>query len=71
MREGVHWIVKTTGVTAVSVTGPSCIYQVASDTGRVVHCEHNHTDTDLELGRVTVSLTADHPLAWGPAERGR
>ncbi|MFB6161547.1 MAG: ABC transporter ATP-binding protein [Haloferacaceae archaeon] len=49
-------------------TGPSFVYRVELDSGDVVYCEHNHAD-HLELDRpVRVDLTADHPLAWFPAE---
>jgi len=49
-------------------TGPAFVYGVELDTREVVHCQHNHA-ADLDIGqRVGVELTADHTLAWFPAE---
>ncbi|WP_435157390.1 ABC transporter ATP-binding protein [Haladaptatus sp. DFWS20] len=49
-------------------TGPSFVYEVELDTGEIVHCQHNHA-TEFSLdNRVNVDLTADHTLAWYPAE---
>ncbi|WP_313691278.1 ABC transporter ATP-binding protein [Halorarum halobium] len=51
-------------------TGPSFVYDVELDGGRVVRCEHNHA-TEFALDRrVTVELVADHTLAWYPAADG-
>ncbi|QLG26167.1 ABC transporter ATP-binding protein [Halorarum halophilum] len=48
-------------------TGPSFVYDVELDGGRVVRCEHNHA-TEFALDRrVAVDLVADHTLAWYPA----
>ncbi len=49
--------------------GPTVLYRVELDTGEVIECMHNHTDRiDLDE-RVTVTLTADHELAWFPADQ--
>jgi iron(III) transport system ATP-binding protein len=49
-------------------TGPAFVYGVELDSGELVHCQHNHA-ADLGVGqRVGVELTADHTLAWFPAE---
>ncbi len=49
-------------------TGPSFVYGVELDSGDLVHCQHNHA-AEFEIGqRVAVDLTADHTLAWFPAE---
>jgi len=49
-------------------TGPSFVYGVELDTGELVHCQHNHA-AEFDIGqRVDVELTADHTLAWFPAE---
>jgi len=49
-------------------TGPAFVYGVELDSGQLVHCQHNHA-AEFELGqRVDVDLTADHTLAWFPAE---
>jgi iron(III) transport system ATP-binding protein len=49
-------------------TGPSFVYGVELDSGELVHCQHNHA-AEFEIGqRVGVDLTADHTLAWFPAE---
>ncbi len=49
-------------------TGPAFVYGVELDSGELVHCQHNHAaDFDLDQ-RVRVDLTADHTLAWFPAE---
>ncbi|MFC5971627.1 ABC transporter ATP-binding protein [Halomarina salina] len=48
-------------------TGPSFVYHVELDDGTVVRCLHNHTE-EFEVGDpVTVTLVADHELAWYPA----
>jgi iron(III) transport system ATP-binding protein len=49
-------------------TGPSFVYGVELDSGDLVHCQHNHA-AEFDIGqRVSVDLTADHTLAWFPAE---
>ena len=49
-------------------TGPSFVYGVELDSGELVHCQHNHA-AEFDIGqRVAVDLTADHTLAWFPAE---
>jgi iron(III) transport system ATP-binding protein len=49
-------------------TGPAFVYGVELDSEELVHCQHNHA-SEFELGqRVGVELTADHTLAWFPAE---
>ena len=48
--------------------GPTVLYRVQLDAGGTVECMHNHSDR-LELDeRVAVRVTADHELAWFPAE---
>jgi len=48
--------------------GPSVLYRVELDSGATVECMHNHSETlDLDA-RVSVALTADHELAWFPAD---
>ena len=49
-------------------TGPSFVYRVELSSGDVVGCEHNHDDRFRLDEPVKVTLTADHPLAWFPAE---
>jgi iron(III) transport system ATP-binding protein len=49
-------------------TGPSFVYGVELDSGDLVHCQHNHAAEFDIGGRVSVELTADHTLAWFPAE---
>ncbi|MFB6228689.1 MAG: ABC transporter ATP-binding protein [Halobacteriales archaeon] len=49
-------------------TGPSFVYGIELDSGELVHCQHNHA-AEFDIGqRVAVDLTADHTLAWFPAE---
>ncbi|WP_254862114.1 ABC transporter ATP-binding protein [Halovivax gelatinilyticus] len=49
--------------------GPTILYRVALDDGETIECMHNHSDR-IELGeRVAVRVTADHELAWFPAEQ--
>jgi iron(III) transport system ATP-binding protein len=49
-------------------TGPAFVYGVELDSGELVHCQHNHA-AEFDIGqRVGVDLTADHTLAWFPAE---
>jgi iron(III) transport system ATP-binding protein len=48
--------------------GPSFVYRVTLHSGEVVHCLHNHSEL-FEPGQpVEIDLTADHALAWYPAE---
>ncbi|UWG46743.1 ABC-type spermidine/putrescine transport system,ATPase component [Halanaeroarchaeum sp. HSR-CO] len=48
--------------------GPSVLYRVELDAGPTVETIHNHASS-LALGeRVDVSVTADHELAWFPAD---
>ena len=48
--------------------GPSFVYRVELTDGTTVRCLHNHVET-FERGQpVTVSIAADHALAWYPAE---
>ena len=49
-------------------TGPSFVYRVALDSGDVVHCQHNHATTFEHGTRVSVTIEADHSLAWYPKE---
>ena len=46
--------------------GPTVLYRVELDEGGTVECMHNHSEAlDLDT-RVSVTLTADHELAWFP-----
>jgi iron(III) transport system ATP-binding protein len=55
-------------IVAREYTGPSFLYRVELDSGERVQCQHNHA-AEFQLDqRVAVELTADHPLAWFPAE---
>ena len=48
--------------------GPTVLYRVELDSGETVECMHNHSDRiDLDE-RVAVRVTADHELAWFPAD---
>ncbi|WP_338728689.1 ABC transporter ATP-binding protein [Haladaptatus sp. DJG-WS-42] len=48
--------------------GPTVLYRVELETGDVLECMHNH-DARVSLGMpVTVSLAADHDLAWFPPD---
>ena len=48
--------------------GPTVLYCVELDGGETVECMHNHSDRiDLDE-RVGVRVTADHELAWVPAD---
>ena len=54
-------------VTHRQYTGPTFVYRVELDTGTTVRCLHNHVEL-FERGQpVSVSVTADHPLAWYPS----
>src|SRR6056297_2607741 len=48
--------------------GPSVLYRVELDTGDTIECMHNHSETHDLDARVSVTLTADHELAWFPAD---
>lgn len=49
--------------------GPTILYRVELDTGETIECMHNHSDQiDLDE-RVAVRVTADHELAWFPANQ--
>ncbi|WP_255193639.1 ABC transporter ATP-binding protein [Natronobeatus ordinarius] len=49
--------------------GPTVLYRVELDDGDVIECMHNHSDR-IELDeRVAVRVTADHELAWFPADQ--
>ncbi|ELY99937.1 ABC transporter [Natrialba chahannaoensis JCM 10990] len=49
--------------------GPTVLYRVELDTGETIECMHNHSDQiDLDE-RVAVRVTADHELAWFPADQ--
>jgi len=48
--------------------GPTVLYRVELDSGETIECMHNHSDhIDLDE-RVAVRVTADHDLAWFPAD---
>lgn len=47
-------------------TGPTFVYRVELDTGTTVRCLHNHVELFEHDQPVSVSITADHPLAWYP-----
>ncbi|ELZ14128.1 ABC transporter-related protein [Natrinema thermotolerans DSM 11552] len=48
--------------------GPTVLYRVELDGGETIECMHNHSDRiDLDE-RVGVRVTADHDLAWFPAD---
>jgi len=48
--------------------GPTVLYRVELDSGETIECMHNHSDhIDLDE-RVAVRVTADHKLAWFPAD---
>ncbi len=48
--------------------GPTVLYRVELDDGETIECMHNHSDRiDLDE-RVRVRVTADHELAWFPAD---
>ncbi|MBZ6494373.1 ABC transporter ATP-binding protein [Natrinema longum] len=48
--------------------GPTVLYRVELDGGQTIECMHNHSDRiDLDE-RVDVRVTADHELAWFPAD---
>ncbi|WP_137289727.1 ABC transporter ATP-binding protein [Natronorubrum halophilum] len=49
--------------------GPSVLYRVELDSGDTVECMHNHADRFDPDERVTVRITADHELAWFPADQ--
>lgn len=47
-------------------TGPTFVYRVELESGTTVRCLHNHVELFEHNQPVSVSLTADHPLAWYP-----
>ena len=49
-------------------TGPTFVYRVELTNGSTVRCLHNHVETFEHGQSVTVSIAADHALAWYPAE---
>ena len=48
--------------------GPTFVYRVELTNGSTVRCLHNHVETFEHGQSVTVSIAADHELAWYPAE---
>jgi iron(III) transport system ATP-binding protein len=48
--------------------GPNFVYAVELETGTTLRCLHNHVETFEHGQRVSVSITADHDLAWYPTE---
>jgi iron(III) transport system ATP-binding protein len=48
--------------------GPTFVYRVELTNGSTVRCLHNHVETFEHGQPVTVSIAADHALAWYPAE---
>jgi len=48
--------------------GPSFVYRVTLHSGEEVHCLHNHSQLFEPGEPVEIDLTADHSLAWYPAE---
>ncbi|WP_408958977.1 ABC transporter ATP-binding protein [Natrinema sp. 74] len=48
--------------------GPTVLYRVELDDGETIECLHNHADRIDPDERVRVRITADHDLAWFPAE---
>ena len=49
-------------------TGPMFVYRVQLNSGTYVRCLHNHSDTFEFDQPVSVSVTAEHSLAWYPRE---
>jgi iron(III) transport system ATP-binding protein len=49
--------------------GPTILYEVALDDGTRVQCMHNHDEQVPIDSRVTLTLKADHELAWFPCEQ--
>ncbi|NUB91294.1 ABC transporter ATP-binding protein [Haloterrigena sp. SYSU A558-1] len=48
--------------------GPTALYRVELESGETLECMHNHADR-IDVGeRVAVRVTADHDLAWFPAD---
>ncbi|ELZ23876.1 ABC transporter [Haloterrigena salina JCM 13891] len=48
--------------------GPTALYRVELESGETLECMHNHVDR-IDVGeRVAVRVTADHDLAWFPAD---
>jgi iron(III) transport system ATP-binding protein len=48
--------------------GPTFVYRVELTSGTTVRCLHNHVETFEHGQPVAVSIAADHPLAWYPAQ---
>jgi len=48
--------------------GPTFVYRVELNSGTIVRCLHNHSETFEFDQPTTVSVTADHGLAWYPKE---
>jgi len=48
--------------------GPTFVYRVELTNGTAVRCLHNHVETFEHGQPVAVSIAADHPLAWYPAQ---
>ena len=48
--------------------GPSFVYRISLHSGEEVHCLHNHSELFQPGEPVEIDLTADHSLAWYPAE---
>lgn len=48
--------------------GPTFVYGVELTSGTAVRCQHNHAETFEHGQPVSVSIVADHPLAWYPRE---
>jgi iron(III) transport system ATP-binding protein len=48
--------------------GPNFVYTVELESGTRLRCLHNHVETFEHGQAVSVSLTADHELAWYPTE---
>ncbi|RQG99766.1 ABC transporter ATP-binding protein [Natrarchaeobius oligotrophus] len=49
--------------------GPTVLYRVELDSGETIECMHNHSDRINLDERVAVRVTADHELAWFPANQ--
>ncbi|SEH11631.1 iron(III) transport system ATP-binding protein [Natronorubrum sediminis] len=49
--------------------GPTVLYRVELDSGETIECMHNHSDRIVLDERVAVRVTADHELAWFPANQ--
>ena len=49
-------------------TGPTFVYRIELESGTTVRCLHNHVELFEHCQPVSVSITADHPLAWYPPQ---